>query len=52
MISLMKNYDLLNYYKDLKSVCRQLVILDELTKSHMPKLWTHFVRDMLQNSLL
>lgn len=43
MLSLMKNYELLDYYKDLRSVTRQLTILDQLIKVQLPNLSAHFV---------
>lgn len=44
----MKNYELLNYYKDLYTVRHKLAVLDGLIKVHLPKLHAHFVKFQLK----
>lgn len=45
MISLMENYDLLGYYKDIVEAGKQLLTLDELINVQLPKLYAHLVRN-------
>ena len=48
MNSLMSQYKLLDYYRDLESVKKPLWVLDELIKQHYPKLAAHLVKRIVK----